>query len=177
MNKKQMIKEQKKLKQQRKEVEILFKDDKEVFGVFKIALGVLLFIGLVYVGINILNGNWNLFTKSNKKATEIDSQMVITGTMFNKEEEEYLVLAFDMQDEKQYFYSVLAGNYTDTTKNLYYLDLSSGFNTNFIADKTVISNDLTKLKFSGPTLLVIKGDKIIKSYTSEEKIIDFFSQK
>ena len=56
MNKKQMIKEQKKLKQQRKEVEILFKDDKEVFGVFKIALGVILFIGLVYVGINILNG-------------------------------------------------------------------------------------------------------------------------
>ena len=31
MNKKQMIKEQKRLKQERKEVETLFKDDKEVY--------------------------------------------------------------------------------------------------------------------------------------------------
>ena len=88
MNKKQMIKEQKRLKQQQKEVETLFKDDKEVFNVFKIALGVLLFIGIVYVGINVLNGNWNLFTKDNKKTTEIDSRMLMVGNMFNKEENE-----------------------------------------------------------------------------------------
>ena len=176
MNKKQMLKEQKKLKQQRKEVETLFKDDKEVFKVFKIALGVLLFIGIVYVGINIFNGNWNILTKSNKKATEIDSRMVIAGTMFNKEEEEYLVLVYDMKDDNQNFYSALASNYSGE-RTLFYLDLSSGFNTNFISDKTVISNDLTKLKFSKPVLLVIKGEKITKSYTEEEKIIDFFSQK
>ena len=176
MNKKQMLKEQKKLKQQRKEVETLFKDDKEVFKVFKIALGVLLFIGIVYVGINIFNGNWNILTKSNKKATEIDSRMVIAGTMFNKEEEEYLVLVYDMKDDNQNFYSALASNYSGE-RTLFYLDLSSGFNTNFISDKTVISIDLTKLKFSKPVLLVIKGEKITKSYTEEEKIIDFFSQK
>ena len=176
MNKKQMIKEQKRLKQQQKEAAILFKDDKEVFNVFKIALGVLLFIGIAYVGINILNGNWNILTKSNKKATEIDSQMVIAGTMFNKEDDEYLVLAYDMQDEEQTFYAALASNYS-ATKNLYLLDLLSGFNTNFIGDKTVVSNDLDKLKFSGLTLLVIKADKITKSYTTEDEIVKYFSQK
>ena len=177
MNKKQMLKEQKKLKQQRKEVETLFKDDKEVFKVFKIALGVLVFIGIAYVGINILNGNWNILTKDNKKTTEIDSKMVITGTMFNKEEGEYLVLAYNMKEKKDEFYSALASNYSDTSRNLYYLDLSSGFNDKFIGDKTVISNDLAKLKFGGATLLVIKGDKITESYTTEEKIVKFFSQK
>jgi len=176
MNKKQMIKEQKKLKQQQKEVAVLFKDDKEVFNVFKIALGVLLFIGIAYVGINILNGNWNILTKNNKKATEIDSQMVIAGTMFNKEESEYLVLAYDMQNENQAFLAALINNYNDA-KKLYLLDLSSGFNTNFIGDKTVVSNDLSKLKFSGPTLLTIQADKITKSYTTEDEIIKFFSQK
>ena len=177
MNKKQMIKEQKRLKQQQKEVETLFKDDKEVFKVFKIALGVILFIGLAYVVINIMNGNWKILTKSNKKATEIDTQMLMIGNMFNKEEDEYLVLAYDMQNEKDAFYGVLISNYSDTSKKLYYVDLSSGFNTNFLGDKTVISNDLNKLKLSGPVLLSIKGDKIIKSYTTEKEIINFFSQK
>ena len=176
MNKKQMIKEQKKLKQQKKEAAVLFKDDKEVYNVFKIAIGVILFIGLVYVGINIFNGNWNILTKSNKKATEIDSQMVIAGTMFNKEEDEYLVLAYDMQNEKQAFYAALVSNY-NATKKLYLLDLSSGFNTDFIGEKTIVSNDLNKLKFGGPTLLVVKADKITKSYTTEEDIVKILSQK
>lgn len=175
MNKKQMIKEQKRLKQERKEVETLFKDDKDVYKVFKIALGVILFIGLAYVLINFANGTWSL-TKKNKAATEIDASMVIAGTMFGKEDSEYLVLAYDMKDEKQAFYGALASTYSKD-KHLYYLDLSSGFNNNFISKKTVISNDLDKLKFSGPTLLTIKGNKIVKSYITEKEITKFFSQK
>ena len=176
MNKKQMIKEQKKLKQQQKEVATLFKDDKEVYNVFKIALGVILFIALAYVGINIFNGNWNILNKENKKTTEINSKMLMVGTMFNKEEEEYLVLAYDMNDKSQEFYSVLSSNYYDT-KHLYLVDLSSGFNTSFVGEKTEVSNDLKKLKFGGPTLLTIKGNNITKSYTKEEEIVNFFSQK
>ncbi len=175
MNKKQMIKEQKKLKEQKKEVEKLFKDDKDVYVVFKIALGVILFIGLAYVVINFANGTWKL-TKGGKPTTEIDPRMLIAGTMFEKEEDEYLVLAYNMKEEKDAIYEVMAGNYTGE-KTLYFLDLSSGFNDSFIGEKTVISNDLTKLKFSGPTLLVIKGTKITKSYTTEKDITKFFSQK
>lgn len=176
MKKKEILKEQKKLKEQKREVETLFKSDKDVYNVFKIALGVILFIGLVFVGMNVINGNWNLFNKDNKKATEIDSRMVIAGTMFNKEDKEYLVLAYNMKDEKDTIYYAASSNYQGD-KKLYYLDLSSGFNEKFIGDKAVISNDLNKLKFSGATLLVIKGDKITKSYTKEADIIKFFSQK
>ncbi len=175
MNKKQMIKEQKRLKAQRKEVETLFKDDKDVYKVFKIALGVILFIGLAYVVINFANGTWSL-TKKNKPETEIDTSMVIAGTMFNKEDDEYLVLAYDKSSEKDALYEVLASKYTGS-KKLYFLDLSSGFNNNFIGNKTVISNDLNKLKFSGPTLLVINKDKITKSYATEKEIIDYLSKK
>ena len=176
MNKKQMIKEQKRLKQERKEVANLFQDDKEVYNVFKIALGVFLFIGLVYVGLNIINGNWKLFTKDNIATEAIDEQMLLVGTMFNKEDGKYLVLAYDMKDEKQAFYAALANNY-GKTPNLYLVDLGSGFNDKFIGNKTVISNDLNKIKFSGPTLLLINKDKIIKSYTSEKDIVNYFNKK
>ena len=67
MNKKQMIKEQKRLKQEKKEVANLFNDDKEVYNVFKIAIGVILFIGLAYIGINIINGNWKIFTRNTRR--------------------------------------------------------------------------------------------------------------
>lgn len=176
MNKKQMIKEQKKLKQQQKEVSTLFQDDKEVYNVFKIAIGVLLFIGLIYVGINIFNGNWKLFTKENIPTEAIDEKMLLVGTMFNKEDSEYLVLAYNMKNEKEAFYAALVNNYQKEPK-LYLVDLGSGFNDKFIGEKTVISNDLNKLKFSGPTLMVIKKDRIVKSYTKESEIIKYFNGK
>ena len=174
MNKKQMLKEQKRLKKERREVETLFRDDKDVFGVFKIALGVILFILLAFALINIFNGNWNLFSKSNISEENIDSKMVMAGTMFNKSDTEYLVLAYDVTNDNETVYSYLIDNYGDD--NLYILDLSSGFNTSIIADKTVISNDLEKLKLSGPTLLVIKGNTITSSYTKEEDIIKYLNK-
>lgn len=174
MNKKQMLKEQKRLKEERRQTERLFNDDKEVYNVFKIGLGVILFIGLFFVAINIFNGNWNIFSKENKDTTDIDSNMLIVGTMFNKEEAEYFVLAYDISDENSDVYKMLWANYNDERK-LYLLDLSSGFNRDFIGEKTVISNDLSKLKFGGPTLLLINKDQITKSYTEEEAIINELS--
>ncbi len=174
MNKKQMIKEQKRLKQERKEVSQLFKDDKDVYNVFKIALGVLLFLGLSYVIVNIFRGNINLFNKKNAATEEIDSSMVMVGTMFNKSSEEYLVMAYDLSDDNNPYYSVLVEQYSGE-KTLYKLDLSSGFNANYIGEESVISNDLNKLKFNGPTLLVIKDDKIVSSYTKEEDITKYLN--
>ena len=175
MNKKQILKEQKRLKQERRDAEKLFNDGNGVNNVIKITIGVVGFILVAFALINIFNGNWNIFNKSNKKATEIDPKMVMVGTMFNKEDGEYLVLAYDMQDNNS-VYAYLASNYYGSP-NLYYLDLSSGFNSNFIGDKTVISDDLSKLKFSGAALMLINKDKITKSYTTEDEIVNYFNNK
>lgn len=174
MNKKQMLKEQKRLKEERKQTEKLFNDDKEVYNVFKIGLGVLVFIGLAFVIINIANGTWNIFNKKNNNVTEIDSKMVMAGTMFNKEDNEYYVLAYDMNDDKNDFYGVIIDNYHGN-KELYLLNLASGFNKDFIGEKAVISDNLSKLKFHGSTLLLIKKDKIVKSYQIEEEIINILN--
>lgn len=172
MNKKQIMKEQKRLKQERKQVETLFQDDKEVYNVFKILLGVLLFIGLVYAVINITNGNWNIFTKKNTEVEAIDSRMVIVGNMFNKSSSEYMVLAYDMQNSKYDYFGTLISDYYGT-KKLYLVDLSSGFNTSFIGEKNNITSDLNKLTFAGCALLIIKDDKIVTYYTNEKAITDY----
>ena len=177
MNKKQMLKEQKRLKQERKEAEKMFSDGNELSNTIKITLGVIGFILIAFAFINIIKGNWNLFNKNNKKATEIDSSMVIVGTMFNKEDSEYLVLAYDMKDTNNNLYAYLSSQYYSSSPKLYYLDLSSGFNSKFIGDKTVISNDLNTLKFSGPTLLLINKDTITKSYTTEDEIVNYFNNQ
>ena len=122
MNKKQMIKEQKRIKQEQKEVSQLFKDDKEIYGVFKIALGVILFLGLSYLLVNLFRGNINLFNKDNIPTEAIDNSMVIAGTMFNKSSEEYYVLAYDLSDNNTTFYSALVDNYSGD-KKIYKVDL------------------------------------------------------
>lgn len=175
MNKKQMLKEQKRLKQERRDAEKLFGDNNGVNNLIKITIGVVGFILVAFALINIFNGNWNIFNKSNKKVTEIDPKMVMVGTMFNKEDGEYLVLAYDMQDNNS-VYAYLASNYYGSP-NLYYLDLSSGFNSNFMGDKTIVSEDLSKLKFSGSTLMLINKDKITKAYTTEDEIVNYFKSK
>lgn len=169
MNKKQMLKEQKRIKREKKEVSQLFSDDKEVYNVFKIALGVILFLALSYLIVNAFKGNLNIFNKNNITTEEIDSTMVMVGTMLNKSENEYYVLAYDMNDDTNPYYDALVGNYSGE-KTLYKLDLSSGFNSNYVGKESNITTDLTKFKLSGPTLLVIKGNIITASYTKEEDI-------
>ena len=176
MNKKQILKEQRRIKAERRQTEKMFNDGKEANTVLKVALGVILFIGLSFAVINITNGTWNLFNKVNKESTEIDNKMVIVGTMFNKSDSEYLVLAYDMKDKNSDLYSFLSSNYSKEL-DLYFLDLSSGFNKDYIGDKTVISNSIDGLKFGGPVLLVINKDKIVKSYVTEDEIISYFNSK
>ena len=177
MNKKQILKEQKRIKQERRESEKMFRDDNGIANTFKITLGVLLFIGILFVTINVARGNWNLFNKNNRAATEINPDMVIAGTMFNKEEDsEYIVLAYDMQGTEKDLYSYMAQSYSGTM-SIYYLDLSSGFNDKFIGETPNITNDLSTLKFGGPTLLVVKNDQIVSSYVTEEDITNYLSSK
>ena len=176
MNKKQIMKEQKRIKQERRQAEKMFADDNGVMNTVKITVGVLLFILISFAVINIAKGNWNLFSKKNQTITPIDSSMVIVGTMFKDQEEDYLVLAYDMKGIDKELYSYLAQNYGGTL-DLYYLDLSSGFNSMFIGDTPNITNDLSQFRLSGPTLLVISNKQIKESYTEQDAIMNYLNSK
>ncbi len=178
MNKKQMLKEQKRLKKEQRESTYLFNNEGDISkNIIITTVSVIAFVLVVFCFVNIAKGNWNIFNKSNIEVEAIDNKMVMVGTMFNKSDEEYLVLAYDMNDRNENdYYGALTENYYDS-KTLYRLDLSSGFNSKFIGDKEVISSDLTKLKIVGPTLFVIKGNSIVKTYNTEDSITEYFNKK
>ena len=175
MNKKQMKKEQERLKKERNQVYMDFSDKNDVKKVLYVALGVIAFIGIVFVAINIFNGTWNLFTRENTPISDQGENRVMCGTLLNRDEGEYLVLAYDFEKEKDTFYPIIKDKYNMFTL-VYELDLHSGFNKSCVGEKTNISSDLKKLVLAEPTLLKVKDGKIIESYKNKEEIKKYFSK-
>ena len=175
MKKKEMLKEQKRLKEASKEKLLDFSDKDDVKKILYITGGVVLFIALVFVVINLFNGTWNDYERENDPVS-IDGYLLMCGTLFDRGEEEFLVLAYNPKNEDDVVYSTLFDSYKgDLT--LYYLDLESGFNKSCIGDKNNFVNDSAKIKFASQSLLHIKNGKIIKSYTNKEEIKDYLTKE
>ena len=172
MKKKEIMKEQKRLKAAQKEKLLDFSDKDDVKKVIYITLGVVAFIVLVFLVMNLINGTWKSYKRQNPTPA-IDNSLVMCGTLFNKTDEEYLVLAYNIKNDDDVIYSSIYDSYNDKIP-LYYLDLESGFNKSCIGEKSNLVSDSTKIKFASQTLLHIKNGKIIKSYTTKDQIKDYF---
>lgn len=175
MKKKEMLKEQKKLKEARNEKLLDFSDKEDVMKVIYISLGVLVFIGLVFVAINLFNGTWSSYERKNPLPS-LDANLLMCGTLFDTSDTEYLVLAYNIKQESDTVYSAMYGSYKGEMP-IYYLDLESGFNKACVGEKSNLVNDSTKIKFASQTLLHIKNGKIVKSYTNKEEIKSYLAKE
>jgi len=171
MNKKQMKKEQERLKRERKQVMTL-NNESDIKTVLFVSLGVVVFIGIVFVLINIFNGTWTLFTRENTPISDQGENRVMCGTMFEIEEPEYLVLAYDFSADDAFVYETYIGTY-NMFAGIYSLDLNSALNNSCVGEKTNITKELEGLQLSAPTLLKIKDGKIVSSYVGRDKIKDY----
>ncbi len=139
-----------------------------------IAVCVLAFLGLMFAFTKVKTGEWNLFTRKNNITYKAEAQTVkvLCGQVLNRSESEYFVLAYDMQDESASLYESILERYDQSSKKItvHKLDLANSRNNICKSDSLVLSNDITKLKLSEPTLLKIKDSKIENSYTDYETI-------
>ncbi len=168
MSKKEMLKEQERIKKEKQLLAEDFKKEDIVKNLIGITIGVVLFLAIVYFGINILKGN----IKFGKEEIVIDDTVedgVICGTLLTQSDPEYYVLAYNYSDVDKDVYKTLVNNYSGSMK-IYNMDLESGFNKSCVGEKEVISNDLSKLKLTSPVLLSIKNGKIEKAYSTKEDI-------
>ena len=95
MKKKEIMKQQIKEKEQRRELEREITTNEFLGSLWKIVLGVGIFILLIITVLNIKNGTWNIFSRENKVTEELHTNVVMCGTMFDKEYDEYYVIAKD----------------------------------------------------------------------------------
>lgn len=167
MKKKEMLKEQKKLKNDRRE---LMNNNNDFNGrkILVVTLSVVGFILVLFLFMNIIKGDINLFNRKNEIQHEIDPRYVLCGNMLNVNDEEYYVLAYDINNKDHEIYSALFSKYYD--KKLYVMDMGSGLNSVCIGEKKVINNDISKLKLNEPTLLKIKKNKIVSNFVTSKNI-------
>lgn len=105
----------------------------------------------------------------------INYNVVVVGTMLNRVENEYYVMAFSGKDIKTAEYNTLISKYGKVEKSLkvYYLDTDNELNKKYVATDDKVSTTFTnlkELKLGNLTLLKIKEGKVVKLLTSEDKI-------
>ena len=173
MKKKEMQKKLKKEKVSMREYE-MNSTNKDVKKGIIIACSVIAFIGLMFVFTKIKTGEWNLFTKENNinYTAEVQTEKITCGSILNRSDEEYLVIAYEMDEDSASLYQSLISKYNDSKRKitLYQLDLSNSRNNICLADNLNITNDITTLKLVVPTLLKIKNGKIVSTITNYDQI-------
>lgn len=134
-----------------------------------VSLAVVLFIGFMLIFTKIKTGEWNLFTKKNRVvySAEIQDKKITCGSILNRKDSKYYVLAFDMDDEMTTpIYQSLTEAYASSSKEkVYYVDLGNSRNNICMDEKLNITNDVKTLKVSNPTLLLVEGGKVTYSTT------------
>ena len=134
-------------------------------------LSVLLFIGVVYLGILGLK-TLGLFearyTKPAKEETKIDYEYILIGTVFNRKESEYYVIFDDFDKNLHPYISTLLSN-----KDLpvYKVDMSKGENASYLSEESnPNAKSVSELKINDVTVIKIKNGRIVKYLSGSENI-------
>jgi len=151
-----------------KKISYQTEEQKELFH-FLIVLGVVVFLVLiVYFVSKAFIVDKSLF-EVNYVAGEINEERAIVGTMFNRPETEYYVMAYHEEDSGAVYYSSLSSKYTNSQAGalkVYHIDLGNALNSKYFvgSDKESNRNATTpsEVKLKELTLIKIKNGKIVK---------------
>ena len=141
-------------------------------------IGVLVFIGVVY-GLILLMEKGGLFeegyTKPASEATEISSEYIAGSTTFTRDMNEYYVLFDDFSNLKSDSYvNYLAQN---SDLKVYKVDLSKPENKVFKSEESnKNAKRASELKINDVTLIRIKNGKIVNYIESSAKIEEYLSK-
>jgi len=170
-------KEYKKLKEKEKLDLKTFKDKNEGVNLktFLIITGcVIAFVFLVFLFTKIKTGEWNLFTRNNNVTYVANAQTtkILCGGILNRKDSEYFVLAYEMKEDNASLYDSILSRYNlgKSIIPLYKVDLSNSRNNLCKDNNSNITNDISTLKLSIPTLIKVKDGRIIENYHDYDTI-------
>jgi len=146
-------------------------DEQEISSFIKILVGVVIVIAGIWLITNHINKDKNSELNNTKGA--VDYNLILVGSIFNRPETEYYVLAFDSKDNNGVIYNSYLSSYQAKEKSLriYYINLDNEFNKDYYSEKgNPGAKSLTELKLSNPTLIKIKDKKIVKYVEGKDNI-------
>lgn len=110
--------------------------------------------------------------EQNKQEVEIQYDSIMIGSMLNIDGS-YYVLIENPDDVRLSEYATLLQTIkaNDDAPTIYTADLSSGFNKNYLSEKSNYDSDMEKFKVANTTLVRIRDHKIADVYDSYDKIV------
>lgn len=137
----------------------------------------------IFVGVSFLFALFFVVTTFVKKETytsplenvEIQYKEILVGDILNKGKDEYFVLAYDFDGVDKELFEGLVETYTQKENSLvtYSLNLTNVFNRSFRSEQSNLDvQSIKEIRFSGPALIKIKGNKINEVFEGKDKIVE-----
>lgn len=108
----------------------------------------------------------------NKEPATIQYTSILLGSILNRKENVYYVLASMKDDENISGYNDLISTYEkkENSNKIYYVDMSDGMNSSYIGNQENISNNLSELILKDTTLFKIENGNITEHYSNKDDI-------
>ena len=149
----------------------------------KIAIGVVLVLGLTWFGTALLTGEIKFSEKEvPKEEVSIQYEEIMGGQVFNRPADEYYVLLCNFTDNFAGYYLSLIDTYSAKKDSLpfYIVDLEKKVNEQFVLKEgeglTEKPTSIAKFKATNPTIVKIKNNKVVKRISDKENVLDFFEE-
>ncbi|NLC48595.1 MAG: hypothetical protein GX758_04475 [Tenericutes bacterium] len=157
-------------------IQVNQKDDVQSFFItLAVVLG---FVGLMYLGVLGLQklGVFEEGYTKPAKETTISDEMILIGSVFNRQEKKYYVLFdFYSNNDRDYYIEHIVSK--DLKYRLYKVDMSISPNINYIsAESNPKARNVDSLKINDITLIEINNGKIVKYIIGSDNIVEFLSK-
>ncbi|MBQ2639721.1 MAG: hypothetical protein IJF92_03055 [Bacilli bacterium] len=154
---------------------------KEIYSIVKLLVIVLVILGIFYfLTVYITSKKENKYVKEEKTGNvDISYQEILAGSSFNIDEEEYIVIYYDMSDKDlKSNITTSISKYESKEKHLpiYTVNMSSAFNKKYNSSESNNNpSSLEELSISGPTLIKFSNNEVneyIESYDNIKEYLD-----
>ena len=140
---------------------------------FLIILGavVIFILGIYFITTKVVNKNSS--SNEETKETEISETAIIVGSLLNRPQKEYYVLAFKSSDNDNVVYQTYLSVYSskENSKKIYSVDLDNALNSKYYSESTnTKATKIDELKISSPTLIKVSDGHISKYIEGKDNI-------
>lgn len=154
-------------------------EQKEIRSFIKIlAVLVILFFGMYFLTTTVFNKEEKIKRTNNEGKVQYES--IILGTLLQRADEEYYVLALDSKDVANTYIMNKASDYNSGKNSLplYTADLDNEFNKKFVSKESSYQTDsIDNLKLKGTTLIKVKKNKIVEFVEGNENIANVLNKE